>query len=69
VLHRWQSAASFGLDDRIPALKHIAAWLLFTAVLLGLQTWQNHRQQSRFSVQCVKFGLRRFLVRTTCDAI
>ncbi|OYU82660.1 MAG: hypothetical protein CFE45_27105 [Burkholderiales bacterium PBB5] len=35
-----------------PALKHITAWLVLgTAVFLGVQAWQNQRQQSRFSVQ------------------
>jgi aspartyl protease family protein len=43
-----------------PALKHITAWLVLgTAVFLGVQAWQNQRQQSRFSVQDGVIELRR----------
>lgn len=43
-----------------PALKHITAWLVLgTAVFLGVQAWQNQRQQSRFSVQGGVIELRR----------
>ncbi len=43
-----------------PALKHITAWLVLgTAVFLGVQAWQNQRQQSRVSVQGGVIELRR----------